>query len=105
MGANTGEAIMKKLPLRSLKNKSNGTSHFRPNQELTEHEAEEYALSRGFHLPVSRLQQSRVGRCTGPRFLKKDGWGVRYTQRFLDEYIDGRETRVVDPAEIIAEAS
>lgn len=105
MGANTGEAIMKKLPLRSLKNKSNGTNHFRPNQELTEHEAEEYARQRGFHLPVSRLQQSRVGRCTGPKFLKKDGWCVRYTPQFIDEYIDARRSYVVDPADLMAAAS
>ena len=105
MGVNTGETTMRKLSLRSLKNKSNGANQFDPDQELTEREAEEYARQRGFHLPVSRLQQSRVGRCTGPKFLKKDGWSVRYTPRFLNESINSRETRVVDPAEFVGELS
>lgn len=74
--------------------------------ELTEVEAAEYALAQyGFHLPISRLQQSRIGRCHGPKFIKKDGWAVRYLPKHIDEYIAANRSRVVDPAELVAEAS
>ena len=70
--------------------------------ELTQAYAE---YKHGFHLPVRRLQQSRIGRCAGPKFRKVDGWHVEYTPRFIDEYIKSRQRRVVDPADLMAAAS
>lgn len=72
-----------------------------PDRELTEREAEEYAFdAHDLHLPVSKLQRSRIGLCSGPKYLKIDGWGVRYTPRFIDEYVMSRRSHVVDPADL-----
>ena len=107
MGANTGENAMTKLPKRAKRrSKVNGTKRLDPDEPLNEQQAQAYAEDRhGFHLPVRRLQQSRIGRCTGPKFRKVDGWHVEYTPRFIDEYIQARLPRVVDPADRIAASS
>ena len=76
-----------------------------PDQEITERQASMYAEEVfGVQLPISRLQRSRIGLCPGPRFLKVDGWGVRYTPRLLDEYFQERQSCVVDPADLLQAA-
>ena len=76
------------------------------DQELTETEAVAYARDRhGFNLTAGRLQQSRVGRCAGPKYIKKEGFHIRYTPRFLDEYIEANKPRVIDPSERMAAVS
>ena len=70
-----------------------------PDQEMTDRQASVYAEQVfGVRLPTSRLQRSRIGLCPGPRYLKVDGWGVRYTPRLLDEYFQDRQSCVIDPA-------
>ena len=82
------------------------TKRLRRDQDLTETEAEEYARDRhGFNLTIGRLQQSRVGKCTGPKYIKKDGFHVRYTRRFIDEYVEENKPRVIDPGQRFAEVS
>lgn len=108
MGATTGENVMAILPKRAKKKRQVTCSNdLDPDHELTELEAEEYSIKRGFHLSLSRLRMSRMNNppCNGPKFLKIDGWHVRYTPRFLDEYIDARQPRIVDPAERMAPAA
>ena len=81
------------------------TKRLRRDQELTVTAAEEYARDRhGFNLTAGRLQQSRVGRCAGPKYIKKEGCHIRYTPRFLDEYIEANKPRVIDPAKRIRAA-
>ncbi len=92
---------MEKLPQRK---KSNG---FDPDEQLTEFEAVEYAESRGYRLPLGRLRMSRLTnpRSAGPRFLKVDGYHVRYTRQFIDEFIAACKPCVIDPAERMRKAS
>lgn len=88
------------------RSKVNGANRLDPDEPLNEQQAQAYAEDKhGFHLPVSRLQQSRIGRCAGPKFRKVDGWHVEYTPRFIDEYIQARQRRVVDPADLMAAVS
>lgn len=73
------------------------------DQELTETEAVEYALeTHDVDWTKSRLQQSRAGRCSGPKYIKKDGFHVRYTRRFIDEYVIANKPRIIDPADRMA---
>ncbi len=91
---------------RGKRDNRNGATKLDPQHELTEREAAEYAQGvHGFHMPVSKLQRSRIGLCSGPKYLKIDGWGVRYTPKFIDEYIDSRSSHVVDPADRLAASS
>ena len=81
----------------------NKTLKTKRTQELTETEAAAYAQARhGFKLTVGRLQQSRVGKCTGPKYIKKDGFHVRYTRCFIDEYVEANKPIVIDPADRMA---
>ena len=76
------------------------------DRQMTEAEAVEYARKRhGFTLPKSRLQQSRAGRCSGPKYIKKDGFHVCYTRRFIDEYVNANKPRIIDPTDRMAETS
>ena len=80
-----------------------GETKLDPKHELTEREAAEYAQSvHDFHIPISKLQRSRIGRCSGPKYLKIDGWGVRYTPQFIDEYIQSRRSHVVVRTKAVA---
>ena len=101
MGANNGRTEIMNLPLRSKKHLNTATLECLDlDNLLTERDAEEYARNEhDFNLPVRRLQQSRVGRCAGPKYLVIDGWHVRYTRQFIDDYISKRQPRVVDPAD------
>lgn len=108
MGATTGENVMAILPKRVKKKRQVTCSNdLDPDHELTELEAEEYSIRRGCHLSLNRLRMSRMNNppCNGPKFLKIDGWHVRYTPRLLDEYIDARLPCVVDPADRISAAA
>ena len=89
----------------TINNTKSRTKRLRRDQELTETEAEEYARDRqGFNLTAGRLQQSRVGRCAGPKYIKMDGFHIRYTPRFIDEYVKANKPRVIDPAKRIRAA-
>ena len=91
---------------RGKRDNRNGATKLDPQHELTEREAAEYAQGvHSFHMPVSKLQRSRIGLCSGPKYLKIDGWGVRYTPQFINEYIQSRRSHVVDPADRIVAAS
>ena len=90
----------------TINNTKSRTKRLRRDQELTETEAEEYAQARhGCNLTIGRLQQSHVGKCTGPKYIKKDGFHVRYTRRFIDEYVEANKPRVIDPSERMAAVS
>ena len=76
------------------------------DQEINEVEAETYALEQhGFRLTVSRLQQSRAGKCAGPKYIKMDGFHIRYTARFIDECVKANKPRVIDPSGRFAETA
>ena len=78
----------------------------KPDQEINEVQAEAYASKRhGFRLTVSRLRQSRAGKCAGPKYIKKDGFHIRYTPRFIDEYVEENKPRVIDPTDRFVAAS
>lgn len=97
--------LEKTMTHRGKRDSRNGATKLDAERELTEREAAEYADNvHGFHMPVSKLQRSRIGLCSGPKYLKIDGWGVRYTPRFIDEYIQSRRSHVVDPADRIVAA-
>ena len=90
----------------TINNTKSRTKRPRRDQELTETEAEEYARDRhGFNLTIGRLQQSHVGKCTGPKYIKKDGFHVRYTRSFIDEHVEANKPRVIDPSERMAAVS
>ncbi len=97
--------LEKAMTHRGKRDNRNGATRMDPENELTEREAAEYADSvHGFHMPVSKLQRSRIGLCSGPKYFKIDGWGVRYTPQFIDEYIQSRRSHVMDPADRIVAA-
>ena len=80
---------MDKLPKRR---KTNG-----PDQQLTDKQACEYAAARGVYISTNILKLLRRDD-KGPRYLRINGYYIRYTRRFLDPYIEARLPQVIVPA-------
>lgn len=92
----------------SKRRKLNGKKHnaLDPEAQLSEREASAYLKSHGVQRTVQRLRESRmrVPRCTGPKYVTRDGWHVHYTPRLLDQFIKQFEPQIIDPAERMKEA-
>jgi hypothetical protein len=94
-----------KLPTKRSRKRSNNANGkcngLDPDAELTVSEAVDYVTSHGVPINENILALSRAKNplCDGPKFLKIRGHWIRYTPRFLDDYIASRLTQVIDPAD------
>ena len=89
---------MNKIAKRSKRHKANGKYNgLDPDEQLTPSQACEYAAERDVHINVNILALlRRDGK--GPRYLRINGRGIRYTPRHLHPYIEIRKTRLIIPA-------
>lgn len=87
-----------KLPLRRRKRPAKANGKANPlgfDEQLTPAEACRYMAARGVHVNRNILALlRRDGK--GPPYLKIGRW-VRSTPRFLEDYIEVRKPRLIDP--------